>query len=72
MGTACRRIGAGLSGPEQGSRDAASPGGERAVPFYCPYCGEEDLEPVGERGGWWCHSCDRRFTLRSDGNGATA
>ena len=18
---------------------------ERAVPFYCPYCGEEDLEP---------------------------
>ena len=19
----------------------------RAVPFYCPYCGEEDLEPQG-------------------------
>jgi predicted RNA-binding Zn-ribbon protein involved in translation (DUF1610 family) len=18
---------------------------ERAVPFYCPYCGEEDIEP---------------------------
>ncbi|HEX4428406.1 MAG TPA: hypothetical protein VHZ96_03965 [Frankiaceae bacterium] len=49
---------------------AASPGGERAVPFYCPYCGEEDLEPVGDRGGWWCHSCNRRFVLRSDGSGA--
>ena len=23
-----------------------SPSG-RAVPFYCPYCGEEDLEPQG-------------------------
>jgi predicted RNA-binding Zn-ribbon protein involved in translation (DUF1610 family) len=43
---------------------AALPSGERAVPFYCPYCGEEDLEPVGERGGWWCHSCNRRFVLR--------
>jgi transposase-like protein len=51
---------------------SAAPGGERAVPFYCPYCGEEDLEPVGDRGGWWCHSCNRRFVLRIDGNGASA
>ena len=27
---------------------------ERLVPFYCPYCGEESLEPVGERGEWHC------------------
>jgi transposase-like protein len=35
----------------------------RAVPFYCPFCGEESLEPVGERGGWQCGDCGRLFTL---------
>ena len=25
----------------------------RAVPFYCPYCGEEDLEPQGAADGEW-------------------
>ncbi|GIU97735.1 MAG: hypothetical protein KatS3mg013_1538 [Actinomycetota bacterium] len=35
----------------------------RAVPFYCPFCGEEDLRPA-EPSGWWCPSCDRRFALR--------
>ena len=38
---------------------------ERLVPFYCPYCGEESLEPVGERGEWHCKDCVRYFTLRS-------
>ena len=38
---------------------------ERAVPFYCPYCGEEDLLPASERRGeWQCGSCRRRFDLR--------
>lgn len=38
--------------------------GERAVPFYCPYCGDEDLRPSGEKGGsWHCRSCARLFTL---------
>lgn len=23
----------------------------RAVPFYCPYCGEEDLQPQGAADG---------------------
>ena len=41
----------------------------RAAPFYCPYCGEEGLEPVGEHGGWYCTSCDRRFTLKFEGLG---
>jgi len=22
-------------------------GGERQVPFYCPYCGDENLRPAG-------------------------
>jgi transposase-like protein len=41
-----------------------SPSG-RAVPFYCPYCGEEDLEPQGAADGeWHCRSCTRSFQLR--------
>lgn len=42
---------------------------QRAVPFSCPYCGEENLEPGGDR-GWYCSSCDRRFELRFLGLGA--
>ncbi|WP_079127255.1 hypothetical protein [Streptomyces sp. TP-A0874] len=42
---------------------------QRAAPFYCPYCGEEDLrpwvpEPGAEgRGGWGCAGCGRAFRL---------
>jgi ribosomal protein L37AE/L43A len=43
---------------------------ERAVPFYCPYCGEEDLEPLEADGGWRCRSCVRSFRLRFAGTGA--
>ena len=35
----------------------------RAVPFYCPYCAEESLEPVGDARAYYCSSCDRRFEL---------
>ena len=43
----------------------------RAVPFYCPYCGEEDLEPQGAADGeWHCRSCTRSFRLRFAGLGA--
>lgn len=43
-------------------------GGERQIPFFCPYCGEEDLFPAGSAaGGWTCHSCARSFTLRFTG-----
>ena len=43
-------------------------GGERQVPFYCPYCGDQDLRPAGETGGSWeCASCARAFTLRFTG-----
>jgi transposase-like protein len=42
----------------------------RAVPFYCPYCGEESLVPdippgaTGEgHGHWACRSCRRAFRL---------
>lgn len=37
---------------------------QRAVPFYCPFCGEEDLFPAGEKHGTWhCRSCARLFTV---------
>jgi len=37
----------------------------RAVPFHCPYCGDEDLRPHAEEGhgGWECRSCLRVFRL---------
>ncbi|WP_131740638.1 hypothetical protein [Actinomadura roseirufa] len=59
---------------------------ERAAPFYCPYCGEEHLEPrepavpAGGNGGqapprdqggaWYCHDCLRSFQLKFLGVGA--
>ncbi|HUZ23038.1 MAG TPA: hypothetical protein VMV07_04670 [Streptosporangiaceae bacterium] len=39
--------------------------GERQVPFYCPYCGEEALRPSGpDAGDWECGACARGFQLR--------
>ncbi|MFE2261169.1 hypothetical protein [Streptomyces griseosporeus] len=51
---------------------------ERAAPFYCPYCGEEDLRPSEEGwgspllersrelggGAWECAACNRAFQLK--------
>ena len=43
---------------------------ERAVPFYCPYCGEEDLLPVEEpHGAWRCAGCLRTFAVKLVGIG---
>jgi hypothetical protein len=38
---------------------------ERAAPFYCPYCGDEDLRPSeeGGHGAWECRACARAFKL---------
>ena len=44
--------------------------GGRAVPFYCPYCGDEDLRPVEEpHGAWRCAACLRTFALKLVGIG---
>lgn len=48
---------------------------ERATPFHCPYCADEDLRPhevtdqeSGEisspPGAWECRACLRAFSLR--------
>ncbi len=37
----------------------------RTVPFYCPYCGEEDLRPEAEPpAAWLCADCRRVFVVR--------
>jgi hypothetical protein len=39
--------------------------GERAVPYHCPYCAEEDLRPWGASpGAWHCRSCTRTFSVK--------
>ncbi|SEG09924.1 hypothetical protein SAMN05216223_103223 [Actinacidiphila yanglinensis] len=38
---------------------------ERAAPFYCPYCGDEDLRPSEQgHGAWECRACNRAFQLK--------
>ncbi len=44
----------------------------RAVPFYCPFCGEESIRPWGDdpdrgHGDWRCEDCSRVFTLKYRG-----
>lgn len=43
---------------------------ERAAPFYCPYCGDEDLVPYEGDGTWYCRACARKFRLNFLGIGA--
>lgn len=45
--------------------------GTRAQPFYCPYCGEEDLRPADPPASHHCLACDRRFALRFVGLAGT-
>ncbi len=36
----------------------------RVQPFYCPYCGEEDLRPnEAGHGAWECRGCVRVFSV---------
>jgi transposase-like protein len=44
---------------------------QRAVPFHCPYCGDENLRPHEDRqdgasrhGDWECRACLRAFSLK--------
>jgi transposase-like protein len=55
---------------------------QRATPFHCPYCGDENLwphegvTPENSRGSWECRSCLRAFQLKMLGlvrpNGASS
>jgi len=47
---------------------SAAGSSERQVPFYCPYCGEDDLRPASAAtGSWECGACRRGFGLRFTG-----
>ena len=35
----------------------------RAQPFYCPYCGEQDIRPDERDDAYRCAVCERRWTL---------
>ena len=50
------------------TQDSATP---RAVPFYCPFCGEQDIRPA-DPSGYRCEVCDRRWELRLVGVGPGA
>jgi hypothetical protein len=40
-------------------------GEDRATPFYCPYCGGEDLRPYEDQhGAWECRECTRVFSVK--------
>lgn len=44
----------------------SEPGGsgtQRAQPFYCPYCGEQDLRLGEEQATYHCRTCDRLWKL---------
>jgi ribosomal protein L37AE/L43A len=41
----------------------------RVQPFFCPYCGEQDLRPATDA-GWHCRVCERRFELSFLGLGS--
>jgi hypothetical protein len=47
---------------------------QRAVPYNCPFCAEEDLRPLEsgavpglDRGGWHCRGCLRVFSVAFHG-----
>jgi len=38
---------------------------ERAVPFHCPYCGDQGLWPhEDQHGAWECRACLRAFSVK--------
>ena len=46
-------------------------GAQRATPFYCPFCGEQDIVPADDsdetKGRWLCQLCDRLWKVTYEG-----
>jgi len=51
-------------GASSGTSASAGGGGVMAPPFYCPYCGEQDLRPGETAGTWHCLICTRTWSLK--------
>jgi ribosomal protein L37AE/L43A len=47
-----------------------SEGTQRAQPYFCPYCGEQDIRPAEEASTYHCSVCDRVWKLGFIGLGA--
>ena len=60
-----------MSDPEAPGRVGDSPT-PRAQPYYCPYCGEQDIRPGEEHGTYHCRTCDRVWKLEFRRLGAPA
>jgi transcription elongation factor Elf1 len=43
-----------------------------AQPFYCPYCGEQDIRPAEQAGTFVCGICTRTWKLEYVDTGAGA
>ena len=38
---------------------------DRMVPYFCPYCSDEDLRPSeAGHGTWECRACARAFSVK--------
>lgn len=48
---------------------SAVEGTARAQPFYCPYCGEQDIRPGPEERTYECRTCTRTWRLEYVGTG---
>jgi hypothetical protein len=55
-----------VTGAADGHPGNGHPGVQRAVPYVCPFCAEEDLRPADD-GRWHCRSCLRLFSVAFHG-----
>ena len=56
---------AGAVAPGAAATTGTAPRGERVVPYFCPFCAEEDLRPhEATHSAWHCRSCLRTFSVR--------
>jgi hypothetical protein len=46
-----------------GGSSSAPDATPRVQPFYCPYCGEQDIRPSVHDGAFHCLVCDRVWSL---------
>lgn len=54
----------GVPASTAGTARTTGTGGQRAVPYFCPYCADEDLRPHGDTAGaWHCRCCLRTFRM---------
>jgi ribosomal protein L37AE/L43A len=57
-----------MSAPRATGSAPGAAAAQRAVPYHCPFCAEEDLRPHGPTpGAWHCRACLRTFSVQFHG-----